>query len=80
MCVYIYIYRVYPSDFYSCYTVFLKHTTTAVADIVYIYILLLLRVNPIGLKVLCSYEVTAICKLASLMYMSEFCCYVMLNF
>ena len=32
------------------------------------------------LKVLCSYYVTAICKFALLMYMSEFCCYVMLNF
>jgi len=31
------------------------------------------------LKVLCSYYVTAICKFALLMYMSEFCCYVMLN-
>jgi len=32
------------------------------------------------LKVLCSYYVTPICKFALLMYMSEFCCYVMLNF
>jgi len=34
----------------------------------------------LGLKVLCSYLVTAICKFALLMYMSEFCCYVLLNF
>jgi len=33
-----------------------------------------------ALKMLCSYYVTAICKFALLMYMSEFCCYVLLNF
>jgi len=32
------------------------------------------------LKVLCSYQVTAICKFALLMYMSEFCCCVLLIF
>jgi len=28
----------------------------------------------------CSYYVTAICKFACLMYMSEFCCYDLLSF
>jgi len=34
------------------------------------------RVDLFVSKVLCSYKVTAICKFALLMYMSEFCCYV----
>jgi len=31
-------------------------------------------------QVPCSYEVSAISKFALLMFMSEFCCYVLLNF
>ena len=33
-----------------------------------------------GVKVSCSYEVSALSKFALRLYMREFCCYVLLNF